>query len=201
MQITNKRLDELKPYENNPRKNDKSVDYVAIKSDSERIDHYEIMRDGRMRVVKRNGNSYFAKPRKHTNGYLRYQLERKDFYIHRLVATHFCENPNNYNEVNHIDGNKENNSADNLEWCNRSMNNKHAFQAGLRDYAELSKMSSCKKAIDAKKKRRKLTDEQVREVRELLKSGKTTRDIAKIYNCSHGVIDNIKYGLAYKEVV
>lgn len=56
-----------------------------------------------------------------------------DRYIHRLVATEFCENhnPNKYKEVNHIDGNKENNNSSNLEWCDRAYNNKHAYVKGL----------------------------------------------------------------------
>lgn len=70
-------------------------------------------------------------PRKHSNGYLRvmFSVNNKhyDRYIHRLVALMFLENPQNYPEVNHIDGNKENNKVDNLEWCTRSQNNKHMY--------------------------------------------------------------------------
>lgn len=47
------------------------------------------------------------------------------FLVHRLVANAFIPNPNNYPEVNHIDGNTLNASADNLEWCSRSMNMRH----------------------------------------------------------------------------
>ena len=53
--------------------------------------------------------------------------------IHRLVASAFCENPYGYSEVNHKDENKENNRADNLEWCSRSYNcsyNDRAKKAG-----------------------------------------------------------------------
>lgn len=39
-----------------------------------------------------------------------------------MVALHFCENPNGYSEVNHIDENKANNRSDNLEWCSRAYN-------------------------------------------------------------------------------
>ena len=80
---------------------------------------------------------YLLTPRKHSNGYLRVVLSVKnkhyDRYIHRLVATEFCKNHNSskYKEVNHIDGNKENNKSSNLEWCDRSYNNKHAYINGL----------------------------------------------------------------------
>lgn len=55
----------------------------------------------------------------------------KQFTVHKLVATAFCENKNNYKEVNHIDGNKLNNHYTNLEWCSSSYNKKHAFMLGL----------------------------------------------------------------------
>lgn len=58
--------------------------------------------------------------------------KQKNCTIHRLVALSFVENPNNYTEVNHIDGDKMNNRADNLEWCTRSENNRHAIRTGLR---------------------------------------------------------------------
>lgn len=72
-----------------------------------------------------------------TRGYMCVKLSYKNKtytrYVHRLVAIAFCENvnPNEYTEVNHIDGNKTNNMAENLEWCNRSYNNKHAYMKKL----------------------------------------------------------------------
>lgn len=56
---------------------------------------------------------------------------RKRVPIHRLVATHFIKKEKNKNEVNHIDGNKENNSVTNLEWCTRRENMIHAYKLGL----------------------------------------------------------------------
>lgn len=76
-------------------------------------------------------------PRLHSNGYLRVMFsingKHSDRYMHRLVVSAFCDNqkPQKYKEVNHIDGNKVNNCYSNLEWCDRSYNNKHAYIKGL----------------------------------------------------------------------
>lgn len=70
-----------------------------------------------------------------TKGYLRitisYKNERKIISKHRLIAMTFIPNPNNYPEVNHIDGNKHNNRVDNLEWCTRQQNAIHSIINGL----------------------------------------------------------------------
>ena len=63
------------------------------------------------------------------NGYLCVNLSKQNkvkwFGVHRLAATAFIPNPNNYPHVNHIDENKTNNRVDNLEWCTQSQNKLH----------------------------------------------------------------------------
>jgi len=76
------------------------------------------------------------KPYTSEKGYLKVDLgdgfgKRKSVPVHRLVAIAFIENPMNYYQVNHIDGVKTNNHLDNLEWCNNSMNQVHAYANGL----------------------------------------------------------------------
>lgn len=59
-------------------------------------------------------------------------INGKSYLTHRLIAIAFIPNPNNYEYINHIDGNKLNNSVDNLEWCTMQHNIKHAYDTGLK---------------------------------------------------------------------
>lgn len=101
--------------------------------------YYQVSNLGRVKGLSRwiNGNK-----RKCTDehilkegdnrGYKRVVLSvnavHKSFSVHRLVAEAFLPNPNNYSQINHIDGNKTNNLVNNLEWCNASQNNLHKFR-------------------------------------------------------------------------
>lgn len=72
------------------------------------------------------------------NGYPRLTLEvnkkTKEFKVHRLVAKTFIPNPNGLREVNHMDGNKQNNNVENLEWVTSKENVNHAFENGLHSH-------------------------------------------------------------------
>ena len=106
---------------------------------------YEVSDRGSIKALKRIVNSgkchrtweeHFIKYAVDANGYFRTNLAKggvnKTFKIHRLVAEAFIPNPLKLPEVNHIDGNKQNNSVENLEWCNHSENLKHAVKMGLK---------------------------------------------------------------------
>lgn len=69
-------------------------------------------------------------PRKNQKGYLRIDVYGESCYVHRIVAKCFVNNPNGYVEVNHINCNKGDNGASNLEWCTHKQNQKHAFSQG-----------------------------------------------------------------------
>ena len=70
-------------------------------------------------------------------GYYQVSIRKngKKYYkrIHRLLAEHFLENdnPDLYNMINHIDGNKLNNELSNLEWTNNRINTQHGYDNGL----------------------------------------------------------------------
>ena len=60
------------------------------------------------------------------------EVSKHTYYVHRLVAQAYVSNPECKPEVNHLDGNKGNNLASNLEWVTKSENSLHAFTLGLR---------------------------------------------------------------------
>ena len=68
------------------------------------------------------------KPYKEKTGYLTVNLNKKKYYLHRVIAAAWVENPLNLPEVNHNDGNKENNSTANLLWTTHQQNIEHAYR-------------------------------------------------------------------------
>lgn len=117
--------------------------------------------------------------------------EKKYCRVHRLVAQAFISNTDRKPEVNHKNGNRSDNSVENLEWVTRSENELHA-------YRELGKKPN--KPWEGKPRlfARKLTDEQVRAIR---KDNRSSREIGLAYGVSKTTILSVKSGKIYSEVV
>lgn len=110
---------------------------------------YEVSNTGLIKSVKRtiigkDGNKYSFKERilkVQPNKFVEYpqvSLWKNNigvtFYVHRLVAEAFIPNPKHLPEVNHKDGNRANNTVENLEWVDSRGNSIHAIQMGLKIY-------------------------------------------------------------------
>lgn len=127
------------------------------------------------------------------NGYSQLNLYycglAKKFYVHRLVAKAFIPNPENKPQVNHIDGNKQNNNINNLEWVTNIENEKHAIKLGLKYQKGESHPSN------------KLTENEARVIKFLYSTGKyTTLEIAEIYNISHPTVSMIGRGKTWSHI-
>lgn len=87
---------------------------------------YSVTYDG---VVRNDRTGHILKPVTSNSGYCCVKLwdrgRGKNSFVHRLVALAFVPNPDNKPEVNHIDGDKKNNSASNLEWVTAAENKRH----------------------------------------------------------------------------
>ena len=120
--------------------------FVTIKG----FENYSISNKGKIISYTKWEDGRLLKPQKDAMGYLHVRLYDGTFdrgtykngnakpkleKVHRLVAQHFLPEPDKsvYQEVNHIDGNKQNNDVTNLEWMTRMENIHHAWKTGLNE--------------------------------------------------------------------
>lgn len=162
---------------------------------------YEVSNLGEVRCLLKssNGKIYYRETplilSKHFNnrtGYYSIQFgewgrrSHKRFPIHRLVALHFVENPNNLPEVNHEDGDKSNNKASNLSWATREQNIQHGFKNGL---------ISTPKGVDHIFV--KLTEEQVMMI---FHSPTGPRQLSRELNIPYSTVASIKNGSSWNHI-
>ena len=166
---------------------------------------YEVSNHGRIRSLPRVSTTgrrlkgkTIALISNKNDGYLRVNLRdsrgaHTTKTLHRVVAEAFVTNPKGKPEVNHIDGNKRNNRAENLEWCTPKENQQHALKTGLRK----PNCSSTSKAVG-----------MFRENGELLRTFPSVAEAARtmqtspnsIYNRCEGRVAGSLYGYTWKYV-
>jgi hypothetical protein len=153
------------------------------------IEKYQVSNCGNVMNEKRNR---LLIPCHSNNGYLivnlRYESKHKTHYVHRMVAETFIPNPENHNQINHIDGDKTNNNVSNLEWCTGTHNRLHAFRIGLQISLKGEKSG-----------RSKLTESQVKKIKEL-HGVLTQKEIAKTFNVTYATIGRIHRNEIWKHL-
>jgi len=112
-----------------------------------------------------------------SQGYIRLIINKKTYRLHRLIALKYIDNQNNYPCVDHIDGNKNNNSIDNLEWVSYSENSKRAYNNNPKQRL----MHTTYKPILAKKDNIEYFFDSIRKCAKFLE-----RDKAGVYRCLNG---------------
>lgn len=153
-------------------------------------------------IVYEDGTVYSVRRKKYLiptidkGGYLRVclvdksQRIKKTIQVHRLVAKAFIPNLENKQQVNHIDGNKLNNSVDNLEWNIAKENVQHAYRTGLKH--GLTGVRNVMHVYDEK---------VIKDICELLNTGKyTNKEIAILTNTNQHLVTNIRTGVCWKEI-
>lgn len=164
--------------------------YSNVKS----LDRVIKQKTGKTQTIK----GRILKQRTNPGGYYYVELSKNGtkatFAIHQLVAQAFLDNPGNKPIVNHIDGNKLNNSLTNLEWATYSQNLQHAYKTGLRRTVSIE-------AVGTKNYKRKLKPEQVIEIKRLLATGNLThKDIATKFDVARSTVTEIKSGRRWKHL-
>ena len=163
---------------------------VFVDMDLDGLDNYEISNYGTFRNKKRKCINKWGYTK---DGYPTIKLRENDGTrrinrVHRFVAKYFVPNPENLEQVNHIDGDKNNAHFKNLEWSSCSDNQKHAYETGLRG----SRLGV---------KKVKYTEEQVVSVCvELEKQEKSTYEIADFLELPRSLVKDIKGRRSHKKI-
>lgn len=155
---------------------------MKIRKDKLSLEDYEITYDGQV-INKHTGHILIGQP--NGKGYLRVSIGGHLEFIHRLVANKYIPNPNNCEQINHKDGNKLNNCADNLEWVTNQENRNHAVDNGLHTTGEKCSWS-------------KLTEENVHFIRNHPEM--TAVDLAKMFNVARQTVSDVRNYRTWKHI-
>lgn len=93
---------------------------------------YRVTKEGKVYGVSGTLLKPYITPQGYATVTVKVRGKRVKKTVHRLVAERYLDNTHNLPCINHKDGNKLNNAAENLEWCSYSDNMKHAFASGIR---------------------------------------------------------------------
>lgn len=118
--------------------------------------------------------------------------QRKSFSVRRLVAEAFVENPENHPDTYNLDGDDQNNRADNIAWCSEEASSKRSFETRYERFIQTGDKS----------KQLKLTRRKVRNIKKLLQEGGLSKAaIAKKYRVTRGQIQKIASGDDWADVL
>lgn len=161
--------------------------------------HYQISNHGRVKTLKNSGHSHAGAIRKvcpDNKGYLRIGLTKDckpaTFKVHHLVASAFIgKRPEGY-QVNHKDGNKQNNHVANLEYTTNKANMRHAIENGLRDSIDFT---------GSRNPAAKLEEIEVRRIKHMLRDTLySQREIGDLFGVEKSIISLINTGKNWREV-
>jgi len=155
---------------------------------------YCVSSSGRIKRIAPGRGTYpglILKPDARSNGYISVELWRdgknKRISIHRLVAAAFIPNSENFPVVNHLNGIRDDNRVENLEWTTRSENNFHAARRSGAYRGE-------------KNGRSIVTREIVKSVRKMVSDGAKQVDVARHFNISRYHVNLIVHKKIWKHI-
>jgi hypothetical protein len=149
---------------------------------------YIVYSDGR---IWSNVKNSWLKISKTKGGYSQLTIGKERWQLHRLIATLWIPNPNNYPLVMHLDNNPSNNHPSNLQWATYSQNNKHAYQSGKKVCGAFSMDFYGDKHHSSK-----LTKDKVIAIRN---SKLSQQKLADMYGVSRTTIRNVLSNKVWKE--
>lgn len=132
---------------------------------------YFISNHGRLRYL--NSKPYENKPSK--EGYVRFTFKSKPYNVHRLVAELFCEREEGMNIVDHINGLRNDNRAENLRWTNHSGNNSNRVYGRTIVKPEIINSNSLELEIEFLKATINRLEEQVEYYKDMLYKSEETK--------------------------